>query len=108
VQEQRLELVPFDERLPELRFADEAQAMRWYQAERDNLVAAEYHRRAEAAYRDLGQRWETARTLAHLADALDRAGAPQEAADTRADACELLTAFTDPRAVRLRENIVAR
>ncbi|MGW2883618.1 ATP-binding protein [Streptomyces sp. NPDC001233] len=70
--------------------------------------AAEYHRRAVATYRDLEQTWEMARTLAHLADALDGAGTPQEAAEARADACDLLTAFTDPRAVRLRESIVQR
>ncbi|MEU8976634.1 tetratricopeptide repeat protein [Streptomyces monashensis] len=38
--EPRVELVPASGELPELRFADEAQAMRWYEAERDNLVAA--------------------------------------------------------------------
>lgn len=38
--EPRVELVPADEGLPELLFADEAQAMQWYEAERDNLVAA--------------------------------------------------------------------
>ncbi|MFF8995321.1 ATP-binding protein [Streptomyces sp. NPDC014983] len=39
-QEPRVALVPADGGLPEPRFADEAQAMRWYEAERDNLVAA--------------------------------------------------------------------
>ncbi|MFB7914722.1 hypothetical protein [Streptomyces sp. NPDC056061] len=68
--------------------------------------AVECHRRAVAAYRDLDQTWETARTLVHLADALDRADTPQEATDARAEACDLLRAFTDPRAVRLRESIV--
>lgn len=70
--------------------------------------AADCHRRAVATYRDLQLTWETARTLVHLAVALDRADAPQEAADARADAFDLLTAFTDPRAVRLRESIVRR
>ncbi|MFI0895395.1 ATP-binding protein [Streptomyces sp. NPDC020983] len=39
-QEPRVELVAAPPGLPELRFTDEGEAMRWYEAERDNLVAA--------------------------------------------------------------------
>lgn len=67
--------------------------------------AVDCHRRAVATYRDLQQTWETANTLAHLAAALDTCGARQEAADTRAEALDLLAAFADPRALRLRESL---
>jgi tetratricopeptide (TPR) repeat protein len=67
--------------------------------------AVEHHRLAEDAYRDLRQTWETAQTLAHLAEALATVGARQEAAAARAEALGLLAAFTDPRALRLRESI---
>ncbi len=70
--------------------------------------AADCHRRAVATYRDVRLAWETAQALAHLAVALDSVPEPQEAEDARSDALGLLTAFTDPRAVRLRESVVRR
>ncbi|MFF7193000.1 ATP-binding protein [Streptomyces sp. NPDC008079] len=70
--------------------------------------AVDCHRRSASVYRDLRQTWETAQTLTHLAAALDDADARQEAADARAEALELLTAFTDPRALRLRDEITRR
>ncbi|MFI6347399.1 ATP-binding protein [Streptomyces sp. NPDC050560] len=70
--------------------------------------AVDCHRRAAAVYRDLGQEWETARALAHLADALDGAAEPGEAADARTEAARLLTGFTDPRAVRLRDTLLGQ
>ncbi|MEU5977470.1 tetratricopeptide repeat protein [Streptomyces sp. NPDC047315] len=39
-QEPRVDLVPADDGLPEVSFVDAAAAMGWYEAERDNLVAA--------------------------------------------------------------------
>ncbi|MEU9608671.1 tetratricopeptide repeat protein [Streptomyces sp. NPDC048057] len=70
--------------------------------------AVDCHRRSVDAHRELGQSWGTAGALLHLADALDRAGAAQEATGAREDAAELLASFTDPRAARLREGIAAR
>ncbi|MFF5401407.1 ATP-binding protein [Streptomyces misionensis] len=71
-------------------------------------AAADCHRRAAETFRDLRLPWETARTLAHLALALDHLPAPQEAADVRARALGLLTGFADQRALRLRDSLVRR
>ncbi|MFJ9925702.1 tetratricopeptide repeat protein [Streptomyces misionensis] len=70
--------------------------------------AADCHRRAAETFRDLRLPWETARTLAHLALALDHLPAPQEAADVRARVLGLLTEFADRRALRLRDSLVRR
>jgi tetratricopeptide (TPR) repeat protein len=67
--------------------------------------AVENHHRAAGTFRALQQTWETAQTLAFLAAALDTADARREAADARIEALGLLTAFADPRALRLRESL---
>jgi tetratricopeptide (TPR) repeat protein len=64
--------------------------------------AADFHRLAVTAFRDTGERWQLAIALTNLATALD--------ADTDAnrEALDLLAPFSDPRSVRLQEEIRAR
>ncbi|WUH91007.1 tetratricopeptide repeat protein [Streptomyces sp. NBC_00433] len=66
--------------------------------------AAAFHRRAAAVHADLGDAWEHALDLAHLADALhSRDPEPARTHWTQSLAC--LTPFTDPRADAVRARI---
>ncbi|WP_206269454.1 ATP-binding protein [Streptomyces antioxidans] len=73
--------------------------------------AADFHRRAAAAHRELDDLWHTALSLDGLAGALreadeaDEAGRAEEARRHWAEALRALASYDDPRAVELRERI---
>lgn len=69
--------------------------------------APAFHRRAVSAQRDLGDAWELAVELAHLAEAVLPVD-PGAARVHRAEAASLLAAFTDPRATALRARLERR
>jgi tetratricopeptide (TPR) repeat protein len=64
--------------------------------------AADFHRLAVAAFRDIGDQWQLAAALTNLATALDGD------TDANREALDLLSPFSDPRSVRLQEEIRAR
>lgn len=66
-----------------------------------------FHRRAAAVHRQLGDGWQLALALDHLATALAETGHTEEAERHRREAVDLLSAFPDARAVRLRQRIAA-
>lgn len=65
--------------------------------------AADFHRLAVAVFRDTGERWPLALALDHLAQAV-----PAEAEQHWRESADLLAAFPDPHATRLRHEISAR
>jgi len=67
--------------------------------------AVRIHLRAAAVHRELGDDWQLALTLDHLADALVEAGRPEEAAQHRREARSRLTRFDDARASAVRARI---
>jgi tetratricopeptide (TPR) repeat protein len=67
--------------------------------------AAEFHRMAVAAHRELGDRWQLGIELDNLATALGRAGEPGEARGHWEEALRALADFDDPKAVRLRDRV---
>ncbi|WP_231978517.1 NB-ARC domain-containing protein [Streptomyces sp. TLI_053] len=70
--------------------------------------AGEFHRSALAAHRDLGDHWQWAVSLCHLADALEHDEVPSVVRQYRQEALTLLDDFTDPSARRLREQLTSR
>lgn len=69
--------------------------------------AVAFHRQACSAFRSRDDRWSLALSLAHLAVALTRQGAPQEAREQRREALRLLTAFHDTVAQARRSEVEA-
>jgi tetratricopeptide (TPR) repeat protein len=65
--------------------------------------AADFHRLAVAVFRDTGEPWPLALALDHLAQAV-----PEESEQHWRESADLLAAFPDPRATRLRHEISAR
>lgn len=70
--------------------------------------AVNFHRMAVAILRELDERWLLAVALDNLATALDRTDAQAEADRRWVEALELLSRFSDPRAVRIRGRIEHR
>ncbi len=68
--------------------------------------AADFHRRAIAICRRLGDRWKLARSLERLADALP--DDLDEAGRARREAIEILADFPDPKSRAARERLLAR
>jgi tetratricopeptide (TPR) repeat protein len=71
------------------------------------VEAADFHRRAVALRRTLSNPFQLAYAEAHLADVLDELDEHIEAQALRGEALDLLSVFTDVRAVTLRERITA-
>ncbi|MFI0771456.1 ATP-binding protein [Streptomyces melanosporofaciens] len=72
--------------------------------------AADFHRRAVAAHRELDDLWHAALALVGLATALreaDEAGGGEEARRHWGEALRALASFDDPRAAALRERVLA-
>ncbi len=67
--------------------------------------AIDFHRRAASVFHGAGEQWREALSLSHLAAALADAGRSDEAAERRQDAAQLLRAFDDPHAARLRDRL---
>ncbi|MDN3358373.1 tetratricopeptide repeat protein [Actinomadura sp. DC4] len=67
--------------------------------------AANFHRQAAATHRQFGDRWQLAVALHHLAMALDRTDASEQARAHREEALVLLEAFDDPKAVSLARRV---
>ncbi|GII93121.1 ATP-binding protein [Sinosporangium siamense] len=67
--------------------------------------AAGFHKVALKVFRELGDSWNTAVVLNHLADALQAIGAEGEAEPLWREAMALVAEFDDPRANRLRDRI---
>jgi tetratricopeptide (TPR) repeat protein len=72
----------------------------------DQAVA--FHLRAAAVHRRLGDSWQLATTLDHLAAALVEPGRPEEAFQHWREADTLLARFPYARAVALRQRIGSR
>jgi tetratricopeptide (TPR) repeat protein len=70
--------------------------------------AAKFHRLAVLTHRELGDRWSLAIALANLATAVAETGEPDDARSSWSEAMAALADFDDPRAVRMREQIIAR
>ncbi|MCY9783128.1 tetratricopeptide repeat protein [Nocardiopsis sp. EMB25] len=70
--------------------------------------AAGFHRQAASAYRRYRDRWRLAVCLDRLADAVAATGDTEAAREHWREAAEVVEDFTDPRAVRLREEVTAR
>jgi tetratricopeptide (TPR) repeat protein len=66
--------------------------------------AAEFHRLAIAIFRQVGERWKVAKSLARLADALP--GDPDDAMQCRQEAIEILADFADPKSRALRATLL--
>jgi hypothetical protein len=67
--------------------------------------AAEFYRIAITIFRQVGDDWKVAKTLARLADVLP--GDPDEAALCRREAVSILTAYPDPKSRALRDRLAA-
>lgn len=67
--------------------------------------AAKFHRLAAAVHRELGDHWQLATTLAHLATALDHTGDHDGARSCRQEAVALLAGFDDPPAADLHTRL---
>ena len=70
--------------------------------------AVNFHRMAVAILRELDERWQLALAVDNLATTLQLIGATEEARPRWAEALELLSPFSDPRAVRMRVRIEGR
>ena len=66
-----------------------------------------FHRLAVATFRETGDRWHLAVALANLAAAVHQVAGPDQARPHREEAAAVLADATDPRAVRLRERVLA-
>ncbi|MGH3279927.1 MAG: ATP-binding protein, partial [Trebonia sp.] len=66
--------------------------------------AAEFHRLAISVFRQVGDRWKLAKSLARLADA--RPTAPEEALACRREAIDILAGFPDPKSQALRSRLL--
>lgn len=67
--------------------------------------AAEFHRLAISVFRQVGDQWKLAKSLARLADALP--ASPEEALACRREAVEILADFPDPKSRALRSRLMA-
>ncbi|MBT8227010.1 MAG: tetratricopeptide repeat protein [Dactylosporangium sp.] len=67
--------------------------------------AVDFYRAAVSTHRDLDDRWNLARSLAHLAGALAQQGSPEQARPSWEQALPLLADFDDPAAESLRQRI---
>lgn len=63
---------------------------------------AEFHRRAAATHRQLGDHWKLAKNLAHLAVELPE---EDEARRCAHEASEILAEFDDPKSIALRASL---
>jgi tetratricopeptide (TPR) repeat protein len=69
--------------------------------------AADFHRRAVAAFRDRGDDWQRALALENLAAVLDLCEEPGQALEHRHEAVRLLNQFSDGAAVETRDRLTA-
>ncbi|WP_228561869.1 NB-ARC domain-containing protein [Catenulispora rubra] len=69
--------------------------------------AAQFCRRAVAAQRERGDRWQLALSLASLADAVELGGASAEAQTHRSEAASLLREFPDPEARAVHARVLS-
>ncbi|NYH55763.1 tetratricopeptide (TPR) repeat protein [Nocardiopsis arvandica] len=70
--------------------------------------AVKFHRQAVTGYRAAHDRWRLASGLHRLAAALDASGEEERARGHWREALSAAAEFSDPKAVRLREEITAR
>ncbi|HJE61699.1 MAG TPA: tetratricopeptide repeat protein, partial [Nocardiopsis listeri] len=78
-----------------------------YQALERPDEAVRFYQQAANGYRRHGARWNLTVCLEHLAGVLEVAGEQDSALEHRREALAALDGFTDPRAERLREQIIA-